>query len=89
MLVGVGVLALLVITAILADQPGFGDDIADLHYVRWGGWVRLACCIGISVGSALALWPVNGTHSRRPATAGSRRSGLEARHGSRGSAARR
>jgi hypothetical protein len=43
------------IAAILADQPGFGEEIGDLYFVRWGGWVSFACCLGIAVGCALAL----------------------------------
>jgi hypothetical protein len=49
------IVALVTIVRILADQPGFGDEIGDLYYVRWGAWVSLACCAGISVGCVLAL----------------------------------
>ena len=47
--------ALVTIAAIVADQPGLGDEIADLYYVRWGAWVGVACCVGIAAGCVLAL----------------------------------
>ena len=55
LLTALSIVALVTIAAILGDQPGFGDEIGDLYFVRWGGWVSLACCIGIAAGCALAL----------------------------------
>jgi hypothetical protein len=63
LLAALPVVAMVTIAAILGDQPGLGDEIGDLYFARWGGWVSLACCIGIAAGCALAL--AGGTRRQR------------------------
>jgi hypothetical protein len=43
------------IIAIISDQPGFGEEIFDWYYLRWGAWFALGCCSAIALGCLLAL----------------------------------
>lgn len=61
MTVAVG--SFLTVAGIMLDQPGFGDEIGDLYFLRWGGWFALACGVGILIGGVLMD---AGYRARRP-----------------------